>query len=170
MHEPSFRRHIDTLISSVSREIKAHLDFPPVDQMTVRQSQLFELLHFSQKMWREHSRDRFITDRSFVDVAAIWVERDTRGMSSELQELLVDPCRPLAAGYDFHCYFPRDVIPFVPDNVRSTNDDYHRRVDSRIRSLLEAWRLPYLTMSTADIHDRVSQVMGEVHRRATAAK
>lgn len=166
MQLPSFRDHVDTLISSISREIIDQMHFPSVDEMTRHQSQLFELLHFSRKLWREHSLDRFITDRSFVDVAAIWIERDTRGMSPELHELLVGPCRSLSARYDFHCYFPRNVIPFVADGVRSANEDYHNRVDARVRSFLDAWNLPYITISEAGIENRVSQVIEQINSLA----
>jgi hypothetical protein len=167
MQVSAFRAHVDMLISSISREIIDYFDLPGVDEMTPVQSQLFELLHFSRKLWREHSRDRFVTDRSFVDVAAIWVERDTRGMSSDLQELLTEPCRSLSGQYDFHCYFPRGVIPFVRDGVRSTNEEYHGRVDARIKSLLDAWNLPYITVTASAIADRISQVMDEIDRRAS---
>jgi hypothetical protein len=161
-----FREHADRLIPSVSREIIGYFGFPSVSQMTRQQSQVFEILHFSRKLWQEHPHDRFITDRSFVDVAAIWIERDTRGMSKDIQDLLVKPCRALSARYDFHCYFPRGVIPFERDSARSVDHDYHQRVDARIRFLLDAWDLPYITMTESDISKRTSKIIGEADRVA----
>jgi predicted ATPase len=165
MKVPAFHSHVDTCVSDVARSIIEYLRLPPVDKMTRRQSQTFELCCFSYKLLQESALDRYLVDRSFVDVAAIWLERDARGMSLEVQNLIVDPCRSLSERYDFHCYFPRRVIPFVADSVRSTNLDYHRRVDEHIKSLLDHWGLEYITMTNAEIEVRALQVMEHITKR-----
>jgi AAA domain len=164
MKEPTFRAHIDVLVPSPGRDIRKRLRLRPVVDMSRDESRLFEIIYFSRKVWQESLRDRFVTDRSFVDVAAIWIERDSVGLGRRGREFLVEQCRLLSTNYDFHVFFPRNVIPFVEDGVRSLDQDYHRRIEARIRKLLRAWDLEYITLVEPELESRVAHVLERANR------
>ena len=162
MKHPPFRSVVGEFVPSEGASLLRQLGFGGLDDLTQSQTAHFQLAYFVRKFSGEVDRDRCLVDRSFVDVAAHWLERDTVGSSEFIQRLLVEPCRLLARQYDAHFYFPAGLIPFEADGWRSTDIQLQQRLGGRIESLLREWRIPYATITTTDVSERVQFVLRHV--------
>lgn len=159
MKAGAFRNHIDRFIPSAGVDLLRNLGFGGLDGLTQSETSFFELAYFTNKITRELDQDKYIADRSFVDVAAHWLERDTLGASEFMQQFLVEPCQILAGHYDHHFFFPRTSLPFEPDGWRSTDEDFRNRLDRRIKALLEEWSIPFFTVPQGDLDNRARFVL-----------
>ncbi|MET9270539.1 ATP-binding protein [Kribbella sp. NPDC003557] len=162
MAMPAFRSHVDVFHQSGGRELLDGLGFDGLDAMDSHETAFYELAYFIRKLDREQQSPSFLSDRSYLDVAAFWLERDTIGRSEYVQQLLVEPCRRLTREYDLHFYFPTGLIPFVEDGRRSSEQRFHQRIDNRIRSLAEDWRVPLVTVEDSDLDRRVDFISATV--------
>lgn len=159
MKSPSFVTKVGIFLPSEGRRIVNHLRFGTLDEMDETQRMLFQMLYFTAKLSAESARSQFITDRSFVDVAAYWTVRDADGMDDYLNYILDTPCRALAQNYDLHIYLPMGTLPFEHDGQRSTDIDFHTKIDRRIEHLLTEWNLPFRSIQDPDINLRVHAVL-----------
>ncbi|MFI7430581.1 ATP-binding protein [Micromonospora sp. NPDC049836] len=165
MKVESFRRLAPRYLPSEGREILSELGFTGLDTMTQDQTAFYELAYFARKVSRELSADAFLTDRSFVDVAAYWIERDAKGRGAYLESLLVDPCQRLARGYDLHFLLPMGLIPFEEDGRRSSDGQFHARIDACIRRLLDQWCIAYVEVTETELSGRVELVLKALGQR-----
>lgn len=162
MATPSFAREVPVTLSTDARSLLSQLGYKSMDAMEQEQTRAFQRLYFDLKWQEELAHVSFVTDRSFVDVAAYWLERDTIGCSEALRNELIEPCRLRSLEYSWHFYLPFGLVPFDSDGYRSENMAFHRAVDERIRSLLKAWNLRSVTLDTADHAERIKTVLATV--------
>jgi nicotinamide riboside kinase len=148
-----------------SRAILRRLGHMDMDRMTQTETAAFQREYFERKLALEHAEDAFLTERSFVDVAAYWVERDSPG---DTDGPFVAACHQAVARYDLHIYCPWGVIPFAGDGYRSADLTLHERFDARVRSFLVQWALPAVALVTADLGSRVAQVEDALRRIKSA--
>ncbi|MFD3627323.1 AAA family ATPase [Streptomyces sp. NPDC058698] len=165
LRDARFKNYATEIRTINARNILAGLGYSAMDKMTREESRYFQLAYYVQKEADERrTKESFITERSFVDVAAYWIERDTYDRSDFEQRILVDPCAEAARTYDIHIYLPFGGVPFSPDGWRSEDRAFHERIDRRIRRLLEKWELPHIAITSADLSERVSFVLDELGR------
>jgi len=164
LQDPTFSEYVSVHHTVDARHILQNLGFHSMDPMTPEETRYFQLTYFIRKLYGERGRSSFVTERSFVDIAAYWMERDTLGCSQFEQRILMDPCEMEAKSYEIHFYLPFDVVPFQSDGWRSEDLDFHRRVDRRIHSLLEAWKINYVTLSTPSHTERIETVLRHLRR------
>jgi nicotinamide riboside kinase len=164
----SFRQLVPYYLPSEGKEILSELGFTGLDSMTQEETAFYELAYFARKVGREAGVDAFLTDRSFVDVAAYWIERDAAGRGAYVESLLVDPCERLARGYDLHFLMPMGLIPFEEDGRRSSDGESHARIDARIRRLLDEWAITYVEITDVDLSGRVEIVLEALRQKRSA--
>lgn len=158
MENGEFRNLIPQFITTDARKLLKQGGFTSMDLMTQDQLRDFQLEYFQRKMNLENEQSAFLTDRSFVDVAAYWTERDMEGAEEDEINVLIAPCRERARTYDIHFFLPFGVIPFSADGYRSSDLNLHKRIDRRIRALLIEWKLPFAVMDFSGIDDRAEMV------------
>jgi nicotinamide riboside kinase len=161
MQLSEFRQRFPTYLTADARKILEASGFHSMDAMTRSQLRSFQLSYFRSKQELERGQDQFITDRSFVDVAAYWVQRDAFDAPMD-QEQLVLPCSAEARKYDIHFYFPHGLISFEQDGYRSNDLGFHERIDRQIQRFLVEWNLPYESICTANHQERVEAVLSRV--------
>lgn len=61
-----------------ARQLLKDLGHSSMDRMSRTEMREFQLLYYLNKTLIEEDRNNFITDRSFVDIAAHWLNRATR--------------------------------------------------------------------------------------------
>lgn len=149
-------------ISADARSLLTELGHKSMDRMSRAELREFQLAYFERKKLVEDDLSHFVTDRSFVDVAAYWLERDTFDQSRAERERLLEPCRQLADRYDLHVYLPFGLLPFRDDGYRSNDMMLHRRIDARIRLLLNEWNLRHVTLETTVLDERVTLVSNQM--------
>lgn len=159
---PRLQEYIEVFLYSDARAILQNMGFSKMDTMTQKQMQDFQLTYFHKKKYTEHLHGNFITDRSFVDIAAYWLIRDTWDKAKEEQNLLLNPCKEEAMNYDILFYLPFGRIEFEYDGCRSTDLDFHRKVDSQIKNFLDEWQLKYVIVGTSDLSQRIELVLKEL--------
>ncbi|MGI5143924.1 AAA family ATPase [Streptomyces sp. CA-106110] len=160
LRDARFQKYATEIRSINARDTLARLGFSAMDKMSREEARYFQLAYYIQKESDERKcREGFITERSFVDVAAYWIERDTHDRSHFEKMMLIDPCAENARAYDIHIYLSFGSIPFYPDGWRSEDVSFHERIDRRIRSLLGEWGLHYIAITSADLSERVACVL-----------
>lgn len=127
-------------------------------------SRLFQVLCLVDKLKAEAVPSDLLADRSFIDVAAHWVERDAKEFPAALQNVVLDACRLFAESYDLHIYLPLNVIPFVNDGERLRDPELIERVDFRIRSLLVDWDINFIEFQQPDLDERVRHLRRQIRR------
>ncbi|GAB3967434.1 ATP-binding protein [Plantactinospora veratri] len=167
MKVESFRCLAPRYLPSEGKEILSEFGFTGLDSMTQDQTAFYELAYFARKVGREVDVDSFLTDRSFVDVAAYWLERDAAGRGAYIESLLVEPCRRLAHNYDLHFVLPMGMIPFEEDGRRSSDGEFHARIDARIRRLLDQWGIAHVEVTEAELPGRVEIVLKALGQQGT---
>lgn len=128
--------------------------FAALDQ---EELQAFQRRFFAWKRDREASLSNFMVDRSFVDVAAVWRERDTLEEPEATRDELLVPCRALAEQYTLHILVP-PFGNFVDDGVREPGAELHERISRRIVEYLADWRLDTVTLRAATVEARVAEI------------
>ncbi|MBP3955335.1 ATP-binding protein [Gemmata sp. G18] len=152
---PSWPAELRRFLTADARSLLAELGHHGMDVMKPDETRSFQQAYFLRKRTIERDVVSFITDRSFVDVAAYWAVRDTAGMGQDERDELVTQCRQEAAKYDLHVYLPFGSIPFVSDGYRPTDLELHKAIDLQIRAFLDKWGLRYRVLETADLDERV---------------
>jgi nicotinamide riboside kinase len=150
-----------------ARAIIRKAGFDSIDQMNSRDLQDFQQDYFKRKIELESTRASFCCDRSFVDIAAFWLERDAINETEDRRAGLANSCRAHALQYDIHVFCPFGVIPFEDDGYRSLDLASHERVSNRIRTLLADWGLTWIELESQDIARRAKQVLDAIERHST---
>jgi nicotinamide riboside kinase len=151
-----------TFCTTDARQLLQTLGHHSMDRMSRTEMREFQLLYYFKKTLVEEGQDNFVTDRSFVDVAAYWLERDAFDLSQTVQTLLTAQCRQGARKYDLHVYLPFGIIPFRSDGYRSEDLSLHRRIDTRIKTLLKEWNIKFIELATSNHQDRVDLVINRI--------
>lgn len=133
-----------------------------MDAMSRQELLAFQYGYLRHKLVSEAGVDGYLTDRSFVDVAAYWLERDSFGVDEAESHQFVAQCEAAARRYDLHVYFPVGVIAFQDDGYRSRNLQFHARIDARITGLLADWGIDAMVLRSADIDERVEEVVARL--------
>jgi nicotinamide riboside kinase len=149
-------------IFSNARSILQEMGYQCMDGMTREKMREFQIRYFHAKKYTEQRHESFISDRSFVDIAAYWLIRDTWDKSIKEQNLILNPCRQESQKYDVIFYFPFGRIKFEPDGCRSTDLHFHGAIDSQIKMFLDEWKLNYLIMKSSDLPQRMKEVLKEL--------
>jgi hypothetical protein len=157
---------ITSFKESVGRPVLAAMGHRSIDGLTQERSALYQSLYLIQKCSSESTADGYITDRSFIDVAAYWLERDAIGCGDDFKGIILEACQRLTSFYDLHFYLPFGLIPFERDGQRADNEDFHRVIDERIRWLLEKWEVPHVSITVVDRKERVRLVLDAVNKLA----
>jgi nicotinamide riboside kinase len=153
-----FNASIPNAVTADARALLRESGFHGMDAMTQEQTRAFQRRYFLRKRDSEAELTEFISERSFVDVAAYWMERDSNDASTTIDNF-VEECRLQSLKYDWHFYLPFGLFPFESDGYRSEDLDFHRRIDWRIRELLREWRLVTVTLDTPIHSERVATVL-----------
>ncbi|MCY1040108.1 ATP-binding protein [Corallococcus sp. bb12-1] len=162
MKEIDFHRQVDDFLTTNARGLLERMGHKSMDSMQRDELLKFQREYLAHKQQMEEGRDRYLTDRSFVDVAAYWLRRDAIELDPEQQAEVVDVCRVAARRYDLHVYCPFGVVEFTSDGYRSEDLRHHREIGEQIASFLSEWGVRSITLDTADHEDRVARVLAEV--------
>lgn len=92
--------------------------------MNLSQKRAFQIHYLERKLALESSETDYITDRSFLDVAAYWIEYNQ--MNHESRHWFIEKCRKNAARYDAHFYFPVGLLPLEADGFRTVDAAWAR--------------------------------------------
>ena len=168
MKAPEFFRHVDDFLTTNARGLLERMGHKSMDLMRREELLQFQRTYLAQKQHMEEGRDRYLTDRSFVDVAAYWLRRDAVEMAREQQAEVVEVCRVAAQRYDLHVYCPFGLVGFESDGYRSENQRHHQEIDAQIVSFLSEWGVRFIKLDTADHGDRVARVLAEVQLLSAA--
>jgi predicted ATPase len=148
-----------------ARRLLLNLGFTSgIDSMSREDRRAFQRRYFTEKRQNEDGRTDYFTERSFVDIAAFWI--DTSTDPDELTSDFVNECEMAARWYDLHVYLPVGVIPLEADGLRSNSAAYHSAIDSSVRRLLQRWRLRYVELRDPAIGTRVGQVLQALGERS----
>lgn len=158
-----FNKYVRTLLKVDARKIIESYNCKNVDEMTRKQLQDFELRYFQIKKEQETEQDNFLSERSFVDIAAYWIVRDTYDCTLEEQEKLIEPCKQQSSNYDLTIYLPFGLFTFESDGYRSENMFFHKQIDNQIASYLRDWNIHHITLDFTDISRRVDAVVRHIN-------
>lgn len=115
------------------------------------QDELFRL-----KVNTESSHDSFISDRSFIDLAAYYLARCDPSDSYAIRYRSM--CINEALRYDLHIYLPIGRIPFVADGFRPERDDFNVKVDGLLHEMLLMNAFKYVKMPTANNNECIEVI------------
>ncbi|QWV92108.1 ATP-binding protein [Geomonas oryzisoli] len=165
--DPRFCILLPAFITVDARRILAERGFGSMDRMQPEELRSFQHAYLERKLALENGRDGYFTDRSFIDLAAYWLERDAAGLPASEVEAFVEICRHEANRYDLHVYFPYGLIPFESDGYRSEDEIFHQRINSRICQLLHDWGHRVVRLNAIDISERCDAVIGTLQEIGT---
>lgn len=151
-------------VTADARDLLEEMGHHSMDVMTKEQTLEFQRRYLERKLALEAGAHPILTERSTVDVAAYWLVRDAAGLPVGSRDEYVETCRAHAEKYDLHVYLPFGVIPFRSDGYRSENLDFHEQIGRQIKTLLDEWKLEYITLEMADMNDRVARILEHVRR------
>lgn len=151
--DDAISKHAGLYITADARELLRQRGLRSVDEMSAAQLRDFQQAYLQRKTETEKDHANYITDRSFVDVAAYWILYTNT--TDPGKDPFVLQCRSEAQRYALHLYFPPGLIEFEYDGARSSEPQLHQRIDELIRSLLEDWGITPLKISIKDIEQRL---------------
>ena len=157
-----FAAYASKLVKVDARKIIESYGCKNVDEMSRQQLEDFEFRYFKEKKRLEAAESDFVTERSFVDIAAYWVVRDTFDKPFEYQDLLIVPCKAESRKYDLTVYLPFGLIPFEADGYRSENLFFHKAIDNKIHYFLDSWKINYITLDVIDLSLRVESIISYI--------
>lgn len=139
-------------ITADARTVLRTLGHQSVDEMTPEERRAFQYKYLERKLATEADATHYVTDRSFIDVAAYWLEYNAGGIDDEF----VAQCRRESARYQLHFYFPAGLIPLELDGYRSEDAISHARVDALIQKLAAQWETPLIRLSVLALEERAT--------------
>jgi hypothetical protein len=145
-----------------ARDLLRQLGHTSTDQIDLHNRVEFQRAYFSAKSSSESGRTDYVTDRSFVDIAAYALCRDAAGFEPKPLAEFVEACRASSSVYDLHVYCPFGIIPFSSDGFRSELQEFHFAVDGMIRELICAWDLHYITLASPDHNERMRRICAAI--------
>jgi hypothetical protein len=160
--DPWIKAHLPHFITVDARRLLLSHGFQSMDRMFPNELRTFQAEYLSRKVCIEDNRDNYLTDRSFVDVAAYWIERDAGSLPLSEVEPYVTRCHREVQRYDIHFYFPFGAIKFESDGFRSEDAYFHLRIDLRIQKLLQDWKLKVVKLDAIDLIERRELVIGHL--------
>ncbi|XCN74149.1 MAG: AAA family ATPase [Candidatus Electrothrix aestuarii] len=143
-----------------ARELLRSFDIKNMDKMSILQKKKFQIEYFKKKKLLEEKKDNFITERSFVDVAAYWSVKNLFIDSIDEHNEFILSCLKKSLNYDLHIFIPFGLIPFQPDGYRSNDLEFHKKIDRQIFSYLEDWSINYIEIKKSSVEERVKEVIG----------
>lgn len=162
MRDTRINHVITSVINVDARTILKQLGFQSMDLMNREELKSFQLNYYEKKKQIEKGLNDFLAERSFVDVAAFWLIRDTFEQGIDEQNRLIIPCQTESQKYDLHIFLPFGIIPFESDGYRSEDIELHTKVSAQMKSFLVEWNLMFVEIDTDDLHLRVDQVVTEI--------
>jgi len=145
-----------------ARSILRSKQFSGLDAMTHQEKKQFQKIYLEEKLKKENHKTNYLTDRSFVDLAAYWHEINSETCAIKECSNYYNTCQVAVLRYDIHFYFPFGIIDFNPDSYRSSNLDYNRRIDNNILYFLSLWDIDYIVMNESNIDSRVNIVLNKI--------
>src|ERR1051325_6266395 len=155
--DPQFTSIVPQFFDSTRYVTPREFGYEQADEMPGNIRREWRMKYFEQKKRAEQWRDGFITDRSFVDIAAYWMVFDCADDQSRRNAMELS-CRELAERYDMHFYFPTGLVPRERGGRRSQDERLHRGIDLQILDLLRQWKLPFISLSDPRLDERVRSV------------
>ena len=159
MSSEKFKKIVSKFIYVDGRNILKQMGCQHMDKMSREQQKKFQLEYYKKKLELEENQDNYLTDRSFVDIAAYWLVRDTYDQSSQEQNLLLKPCKNLALKYDYTFYLPTGIIDFEKDGYRPERPEFNELVDNKIRNFLKEWKINYYTIKDKSLTKRLNFIL-----------
>jgi len=159
LNEPAFKTKVNKFIFVDGRNLLKLMGCGQMDEMTRNQQRAYQLAYYNEKISSEKKQVDYISDRSFVDIAAYWLVRDTFDSSESEQRKLIDPCQKLSLNYDIHFYLPFGLIEFEKDGYRPENNTFNAKIDYQIKYFLNNWSIEYYTIDVVEITQRIKKVM-----------
>jgi nicotinamide riboside kinase len=144
-------------ITADARELLRELNRSNIDELSADERREFQYQYFARKIEREFDKNCYLADRSFVDLAAYWLEYTGQKVGKE--DDFVRKCRMEVARYDFHFYFPSGIIDFERDGYRSVDMESHRRIDGFIQELITEWKIASIDLPFKDLRLRTDTVV-----------
>lgn len=162
MATPEFRALVPRFLTTNARAMLKERGHQSMDLMDVNERRSFQAAYLKKKLTSESHVASFLTDRSFVDVAAYSKARDSPGLPGVELGPTLERCREAVRAYDMHFYFPLDVIDFESDGYRSEDRGQHRAVADCIESLLDEWNVGAHRLDMPDLAERTAFVLEKV--------
>jgi nicotinamide riboside kinase len=144
-------------LTTNARGLLQELGHAGVDAMDLSQKREFQRLYLDRKLAQEQAETEFITDRSFVDVAAYWIEYN--GLEVQCRDDFIERCRESSVQYDAHFYFPVGLLPLHADGFRSTDETSRQRIDGLIQMLAAEWGVECHPVESVDLPCREEHVV-----------
>ena len=162
-NHPEFREFEFEFVTADARSILDSMGCKLLDNMSCNQIKEFQRAYFDKKKHLEkEAKGNIIVDRSFVDIASYWLVRDFAYDFNAAKEV-VEECQILSYRYDFHFYFPHDVISLKDDGYRSRYEEMRVAVGEQIESFLKDWNIAYMRLETDNIEDRANIVINQLN-------
>jgi len=134
--------------------------------MTSEQLRRFQSRFLVEKIANEHGQQAYITEHSYVDIAAYWTVRDCLGDTADVNGI-VKECRNYSMTYSIHIILPFDAARFKADGYRATDMNLHHAVAHRIDYFLSLWKLRHAVVRTTGLWSRVREVSSILERIAS---
>lgn len=115
---------------------------------TPEEMRKFQWRILEEKQAKEAKAASFITDRSYLDLAAYWLARVNK-IDQETASYL-NACIAAAARYTTHIYLPLGRIPFKNDGFRPANPSFLQKVSDEIYTQLQTNYFKYLSLAEND--------------------
>ena len=162
--ETDFRKLVSQLIQVDARKLLRTMGFRSMDTMSRQELRRFQIEYFNLKHKTEKGQQDFLVERSFVDVAAYWLQRDTFDLSIDEQNRLLIPSKRESRKYDIHFYFPFGLIQFQADGYRSKQIEVHKKIDRQIEFFLDEWNIEHIILTSTDIEERVAIILNALRQ------
>lgn len=154
---------INSFLTVDARSILSSKQFSGLDVMSSGEKKQFQEIYFEEKLKKENHKTNYLTDRSFVDLAAYWCEIDFEAFDNAKESAnYCDACKVAALRYDLHFYFPLGIIDFDHDGYRSVDLDFNSRVDNNILYYLNLWDINYIVMNDGNLENRINIVLNKI--------
>ncbi len=90
---------------------------------------------------RQATRQHVISDRGMIDILAYMRANANADIPDHFAKLIEELVHLEKGYFDLYCYLPME-FPMVPDNARSSDEEYRHNVDRRLVSVLSEYQVP----------------------------
>lgn len=153
---------IGPFVTTDARRLLRELGYENIDSMSLDARIRFQFAYLERKLALESELENFFTDRSFVDLAAYWLQYTGRTLADG--DEYVARCRTEVGRYGAHFYFPSELLPLKADGWRSAETASRERTDGYIRAILDAWGVSAVALNELDLdlrRERVAEVLAQ---------